>query len=60
MTVLSTVGEIEVAVLSAAEEADVLHDRRLCGGQVNSITIITSLFNYWSQTLTIVVGKEEL
>lgn len=59
MTVLSTVGEIEAAVLSAAEEADVLHDRRLCGGQVNSITI-TSLFNYWSQTLIIVVGKEEL
>ena len=42
MTFLSTVGEIEVAVLSAAEEADVLHDRRWCGSQVNSITI-TSL-----------------
>lgn len=59
MTVLSTVGEIEAAVLSAAEEADVLHDRRWCGSQELDHYHI-SLFNYWSQTLTIVVGKEGL
>ena len=43
MTILFAMKEIEATVFSAAEEADVLHDRRRCGKSVSGDSITLSL-----------------
>ena len=61
MAVPLTVKEIETAVFSATEEADILHDRRSWRKFVNGDSITLSLlFHSLIKMPTVAVDKEEL